>query len=52
MGIITKTINMYVGKTKAKQYQVLGYNCKTGDYIDVKIEDLPQRSHVKNKSTM
>lgn len=40
---------MYVGKTKAKQYQVLGYNCKTGDYIDVKIEDLPQRSHVKIK---
>ena len=49
MGIITKTINVYVGKVKAKQYQALGYNCKAGDYIDVKIEDLPQRSHIKVK---
>lgn len=45
--ILTKTIKMYVGKVKAKQYRELGYDCKAGDYIDVKIEDLPQLSHVK-----
>lgn len=45
--ILTKIVNIYVGKVKAKQYRELGYDCKAGDYIDVKIEDLPQRSHVK-----
>lgn len=43
--ILTKSVFIKMNGKHIKKYIDLGYNCKTNDIVEVKIEDLPFRSH-------
>ena len=45
--LLTKTVKVKITSPYVKKYQALGYDCKVGDEIDVKVEDLSSGNHAK-----
>jgi hypothetical protein len=44
--LITKELEIEIARGNVKHYKELGYNCKVGDIITVKVEHLPKQSKI------
>ena len=42
--LLTKILNVKANSTTYKYYNSLGYNCRIGDIIEIKVEDLKPTS--------
>jgi len=48
--ITDKKVDIRIVSNNINRYKNLGYNCKVGDNININIDELPEKSHVKVNS--
>ena len=45
--ILSKSVMIYVCNSNIRRYKEMGYNVTSGEYCEIKIEDLPKGSNYK-----